>query len=63
MPDLVPIRMTKIGTSRDDDGAQALIAYERQVAGVGDLLLPLLMAGSATHTEDLLSMFDIAYSL
>jgi hypothetical protein len=45
MPDLVPIRVTKIRTPSDDDAAQALIAYERQIAGVGNLLLPLLMAG------------------
>ena len=62
-PDLFPIRVTKIGASRDDDGPQALITYKGQIAGVGDLLLPLLMAGSATHSEDLLSMFDIAYSV
>ena len=61
MPDLVPIRVTKIRTTSDDDAPKALIAYERQIAGVGNLLLPLLMAGSATQSEDVLSMFDIAY--
>jgi len=44
MPDLFPIRVTKISTPSNDDAPQALIAYERQIAGVGNLLLPLLMA-------------------
>jgi uncharacterized lipoprotein YbaY len=44
MPDLAPIRVTKIRTPSDDDAPQGLIAYERQIAGVGNLLLPLLMA-------------------
>ena len=44
MPDLIPIRMTKIRTPSDDDGPQALIAYQRQIAGIGNLLLSLLMA-------------------
>ena len=61
MLDLVPIRVTKIGTPGDDDAPQALIAYERQIAGVGNLLLPLLMARCATYSEDVLSVFDIAY--
>ena len=61
MPDLFPIRMTKIRTPSDDDGSQTLIAYERQIACVSDLLLPLLMAGRATYSEDVLSMFGIAY--
>jgi hypothetical protein len=43
-PDLAGVRVTKIGTPCDDDAPQALIAYERQVTGVGNLLLPLLMA-------------------
>jgi hypothetical protein len=60
MPDLFPIRMAKIRTTCDNYGSQALIAYEGQVACVGDLLLSLLMAGPATHLEDVLSMFDIA---
>jgi len=59
-PDLFPIWVTKIGAPRNDDGPQALIAYKGQIAGVGDLLLPLLMAGSATYPEDALSMFEIA---
>jgi hypothetical protein len=59
-PDLFPIRVTKIGTPRDDDGPQALIAYERQIAGVGNLSLPFLMAGRATYSDDVLSMFGIA---
>src|SRR5277367_3831630 len=61
MPDLFPIRVTKIRTPRDDDGPQALIAYERQIAGVGNLSWALLMTGSATDSDDLLSMFGIAY--
>ena len=44
MPDLFPIRVTKIRTPSDDDAPQALVAYERQIAGVGNFLLPLLMA-------------------
>ena len=44
MPDLFPIRVTKIRTPSDDDAPQALIAYERQIAGIGNLLLSLLMA-------------------
>ena len=60
-PDLFPIRVTKIWTPRDDDGSQALIAYERQIAGVGNLSRPLLMAGSATFSDDVLAMFGIAY--
>ena len=42
--DLAPIRVTKVGAPHDDDAPKALIAYERQIAGVGNLLLPLLMA-------------------
>ena len=44
MPDLVPTRVTKIRPPSDHDASQALIAYERQIAGVGSLSLPLLMA-------------------
>jgi hypothetical protein len=62
MPDLFPIRMTKIWTTRDDYGPQTLITYQGQIAYIGDLLLPLLMAGRAAHLKDILSLFDIAYS-
>jgi len=44
-PDLLRVRVTKIGTPRNNDGPQALIAYEREVAWIGNLLLPLLVAG------------------
>ena len=44
MPDLAPIRVTKIRTPSDDHAPQALIAYERQITSVGNFLLPLLMA-------------------
>jgi hypothetical protein len=60
IPDLFPIWMTKIGTTRDNDGPQALIAYEGQITCIGDLLLPLLMAGRAAYTDDVLSISDIA---
>ena len=59
-PNLFPIRVTKVGAPRDDNRPQALIAYEGQIACVGDLLPPLLMAGGAAYPEDVLSMFDIA---
>src|SRR5579859_2770107 len=62
MPDLFPIRMTKIGTTRDNYRPQALIAYESQIAWVGDLL-PLLVAGGAAPLEDLLSVFDIGFNI
>jgi len=61
MLDLFPIRMTKIGTTGDDYGPQALITYEGQIAHIGDLFLLLLMAGRAAHPKDFLSLFDIAY--
>ena len=60
MPDLSPIGMTKIGTPSNDDRPQALIAYERQIAGVGNLSLPLLMARRATYSDEVLSMLGIA---
>ena len=59
--DLFPIRMTEVGTACDDDRPQALIAYEGEIARIGNLLLPLLMAGRATHSEDTLSIFDITH--
>ncbi len=60
VPNLVPTGVTKIGAPRDDDGSQALIAYERQITGVGNLLPPLLMTGNATRPKNVLSVFPIA---
>ena len=58
---LLPVRVAKIRAPSDDDAPQTLIAYEGQITCVRDLLLPLLMAGSAARAENALSMFDIAH--
>jgi hypothetical protein len=57
-PDLFPIRLSKIRSAGNDDGPQALIAHESKVAGVGDLLLALLMAGGTVHLEDLVALLS-----
>src|SRR5580658_804856 len=58
--DLRPVRVAKIRPPSDDDASQALIADEFQIAGVGNLPLPLLMAGGAGQPENVLSMIYIA---
>jgi hypothetical protein len=60
---LLPVRVAKIRASSDDDAPQTLIAYKGQIVCVSDLLLPLLVAGRTASSEDVLSMFDIAYSV
>jgi hypothetical protein len=59
-PDLLPVRMTKIGAASNHDGSQTLIAYERQIGGVGDLLLPVLVTGSAARAKDAFSPLHAA---
>src|SRR6266567_2790808 len=56
--DLLPIRLTKIRSACNDDGSQALVAHQSKVAGVGDLLLPLLMTGGTVHLEDLVALLS-----
>src|ERR1700760_1478713 len=53
--DLLRIRLSKIRPACYYDGPQALIAHQSKVAGVGELLLPLLMAGETVDLVDLMA--------
>jgi hypothetical protein len=57
-PDLLPIWLSKIRSAGYDDGPQALIAHECKVAGVGDPLLTLLMAGGTIHLENVVALLS-----
>jgi hypothetical protein len=57
-PDLLRIRLPKIRPARKDDGPQTLIAHQGKVTGVGNPLLPLLMARGAVHLEELVALLN-----
>jgi hypothetical protein len=52
-PNLLVVRLTKVWSTRNDDGPKALITDESEVAGVGDVLLALLMAAGTARLKDL----------